>query len=74
MAVGPKSVRVQSSPQYLFTLWGSGCIKAAHRMLMKLRPCFYTLSRIDPGRMDRVFISVIVFSVQVANKLELEYK
>ncbi len=36
MAVSPKSVRVQSSPQYLFMLLGSVCIKAAYRMLMKL--------------------------------------
>ncbi len=38
MPLAPKSVRVQSSHQYLFTLWGSVHIKAARRMLMKLTP------------------------------------
>jgi hypothetical protein len=34
--VAPKSVRIQSSCQYLFTLLGSTGAKAAHRTLMKL--------------------------------------
>ncbi len=36
--VSPKSVRIQSSCQYLFTLLGSTATKAARRMLMKLTP------------------------------------
>jgi len=36
--VAPKSVRIQSSCQYLFTLLGSTSAKAARRMLMKLTP------------------------------------
>ncbi len=39
--VAPKSVRIQSSCQYLFTLLGSTGAKAAHRKLMKLTPDFY---------------------------------
>ncbi len=34
----PKSVRIQSNPQYLFTLLGSTCAKAARRTLMKSTP------------------------------------
>jgi hypothetical protein len=34
--VAPKSVRIQSNPQYLFTLLGSTCAKAVHRTLVKL--------------------------------------
>ncbi len=40
MLVGPKSVRIQSRCQYLFTLLGSTGAKAAGRMLMKLTPSF----------------------------------
>ncbi len=50
MLVGPKSVRIQSSSQYLFTLLGSRNVKAARRMLMKLTPdlvLVLTLRRID---------------------------
>jgi len=50
MLVGPKSVRIQSSSQYLFTLLGSTNVKAARRMLMKLTPdlvLVLTLRRID---------------------------
>ncbi len=36
MLVGPKSARIQSSSQYLFTLLGSTGAKAVRRMLMKL--------------------------------------
>jgi len=36
MPVAPKSVRIQSSRQYLFTLLGSTGTKAARKMLMKL--------------------------------------
>jgi len=36
MPVATKSVRIQSSCQYLFTLLGSTGAKAAHRALMKL--------------------------------------
>jgi len=36
--VAPKSVRNQSSHQYLFTLLGSTGTKAVHRTLMKLIP------------------------------------
>jgi len=36
--VAPKSVRIQSSYQYFFTLLGSTGAKAARRMLMKLTP------------------------------------
>ncbi len=35
--VGPTSVRIQSSSQYLFMLLGLGA-KAAHRLLMKFSP------------------------------------
>ncbi len=38
MPVTPKSVIIQSSCQYLFTLLGSTGAKAACRTLMKLRP------------------------------------
>jgi hypothetical protein len=38
MHVDPESVKIQSNPQFLFTLWGSTCAKAAHRTLMKLTP------------------------------------
>ena len=34
--VDPESVRIQSNPQYLFTLLGSTCAKAVRRTLMKL--------------------------------------
>jgi len=36
--VAPKSVRIQSSCQYLFMLLGSTCAKAVCRTLMKLNP------------------------------------
>jgi hypothetical protein len=36
--VAPKSVRIQSSCQYLFTLLGSRSAKAVRRTLMKLTP------------------------------------
>ena len=36
--VAPKSVRIQSSYQYFFTLLGAMGAKAARRMLMKLKP------------------------------------
>jgi len=36
MPVAPKSVRIQSSCQCLFTLLGSTGAKAAHRTMMKL--------------------------------------
>jgi len=36
--VAPKSVRIQSSCQYLFTLLGSTGAKATNRTLMKLTP------------------------------------
>ncbi len=36
--VAPKSVRIKSSCQYLFTLLGSLCVKAVRRTLMKLTP------------------------------------
>ncbi len=39
MPVDPKSIRIQSSCQYLFTLLGSSVAKAARRTLMKLTPC-----------------------------------
>ncbi len=38
MPVAPKSIRIQASCQYLFTLLGSTGAKAARRMLMKLTP------------------------------------
>jgi len=38
MPVAPKSVRIQSSCQYRFTLLGSTGTKAARRTLMKLTP------------------------------------
>jgi len=34
----PKSVKIQSSCQYLFTLLGSMCTKASCKMMMKLTP------------------------------------
>ncbi len=40
MPVAPKSVRIQSSCQYLFTLLGSTSIKAVPRTLMKLSPTY----------------------------------
>jgi len=44
MPVAPKSVRLQSSCQYLFTLLGSTGAKAARRMLMKLKPCHFWMA------------------------------
>ncbi len=38
MPIAPKSIRIQSCSQYLFTLLGSIGTKAARRMLMKLTP------------------------------------
>ncbi len=38
MCVDPRSVRIQSNPQYLFTLLGSTCAKAARKTLMKSTP------------------------------------
>ncbi len=38
MLTYPKSVKIQSSCQYLYVLLGSTCIKAAHKKLMKLTP------------------------------------
>jgi hypothetical protein len=35
----PKSVKIQSSCQYLFVLLGSSCVKAARELLVKLIPC-----------------------------------
>ncbi len=35
-SVNPKRVRIQSNPQYLFTLLGSTCAKAASKMLLML--------------------------------------
>jgi len=40
----PKSVKIQLSCQYLFTLLGSTGAKAARRMLMKLTPGLYSES------------------------------
>ncbi len=45
--VAPKSVTIQSSCQYLFTLLGSTGAKAARRTLMKLTPDFFTLDIAD---------------------------
>ncbi len=36
----PESVRIQSNPQYLFTLLGSAHVKAVRRTLMKLTPAY----------------------------------
>jgi hypothetical protein len=33
-----KSLKIHSSCQYLFVLWGSTCVKAAPKILMKLSP------------------------------------
>ncbi len=38
MRANPKSVRIQSSHQYLFMPLGPTLTKAAHKMLMKLAP------------------------------------
>ncbi len=38
MPIAPKSVRIQSSCQYLFTLLGSTGAEAARKTLMKLTP------------------------------------
>ncbi len=43
--VAPKSVRIQSNPQYLFTLLGSTCAKAVRRTLVKLTPDFFYIFR-----------------------------
>jgi len=45
--VAPKSVRIQSSCQYLFTLLGSTGAKAAHRTLMKLTPARLSMVAFD---------------------------
>ncbi len=47
MLVDLESVRIQSNPQYLFTLLGSTCAKAVCRTLMKLTP-----RRIEPVQKD----------------------
>jgi hypothetical protein len=38
LLVGPKSVKIQLSHKYLFTLSGSASVKAVHKTLMKLSP------------------------------------
>jgi hypothetical protein len=38
MRKNPKSVKIQSSSQYLFALLGSAYVKAARKTLMKLNP------------------------------------
>ncbi len=40
MLVGPKSITIQSSSQYLLALLGSVHTKALHEMLMKYEGCF----------------------------------
>ncbi len=45
MPVAPKSIRIQSICQYLFTLLGSTGAKAACRTLMKLTPAAAQLAR-----------------------------
>jgi len=45
MPVAPKSLRIQSTCQYLFTLLGSTGAKAANRTLMKLTPRFRKFCR-----------------------------
>jgi len=39
MSADPKSVKIQSSCQYLFALLGSTCLKALSKILMKLTLC-----------------------------------
>jgi len=41
MRADPKSIKIQSSHQYLFALLGSMVIKAARKTLVKLTPYFY---------------------------------
>jgi len=48
MPVAPKSIGIQSSCQYLFTLLGSTGAKAARKTLMKLTPGSH-ISKIDFG-------------------------
>jgi len=38
MLVDPKSIKIQSSCQYLFVLLGSRCVKVALKMLVKTTP------------------------------------
>jgi len=45
MCADPKSVKLQLSRQYLFTLLGSAHIKAVCGTLMKLRPAMRNLER-----------------------------
>jgi hypothetical protein len=42
--VDPKSIRIQSNPQYFFTLLGSTCAKVARKMLMKLTSGLHRLA------------------------------
>jgi len=37
-SIAPKSIRILPSCQYLFTLLGSTCAKASHKMMMNLTP------------------------------------
>ncbi len=56
-----KSVRTQSSRQYLFTLYGSTSVKAVHRTLMKSTPDLKSAKKTDSLT---VFFELLV-SVQV---------
>ncbi len=51
--VAPKSVRTQSSCQYLFTLLGSTSIKSVHRTLMKLTPGVKARERVKAYQVNK---------------------
>jgi len=59
--VAPKSVRIQSSCQYLFTLLGSTGAKAAHKMLMKLTPGVTAFTLVDPKSIKNTVKSSVSF-------------
>jgi len=76
MPVAPKSLRIQSSCQYLFTLLGSTGAKAALRMLMKLTPgasYFSQMNEAIPIKNSDVFNCVNYFIVKQSLILLIKY-
>jgi len=61
--IDPVSVRIQLNPQYLFTLLGSKCAKAAHKMLMKSTPSF--LISIDRYPQPSLYLSGCLVTLKV---------
>jgi len=59
----PQSDKRQSSNQFLFSLWGSACIKAAHKTLVKLIPDLFFRGKVRSSRVHhRNFIIAVLTS------------